>query len=84
MSPKTAEVQAAEILAAKKFHQLFEAPATETRGPLRVSYSIAGIEEGEDVETIMFCGGMFGTRLQAVSMDWLATKNGVRVLYIDR
>ena len=84
MSSKSPAVQAIEILAPRKFHGLFVAPATEARGPLRVSYSIAGIEEGENVETILFCGGMFGTRWQAVFMDWLASKNGVRVLFIDR
>jgi len=84
MSSKSPKIQAIELSAAGKFHQLFVAPATEAHGPLKVSYSIAGVEKGEDVETILFCGGMFGTRWQAVFMDWLALKNGVRVLFIDR
>jgi len=84
MSSKSAKIQAIEIIAPRKFHRLFVVPATESHGPLRVSYSIAGVEEGEDVETIMFCGGMFGTRWQAIFMDWLALKHRVRVLFIDR
>ena len=79
-----AQIQAIEILAPRKFHQIFTAPATDTRGPLKVSYAIAGIEHGDDVPTILFCGGMFGTRWQAPFSNWQAEKLGVRVLCTDR
>ncbi|KAH8820397.1 Alpha/Beta hydrolase protein [Xylogone sp. PMI_703] len=72
-----------EFLSNKKFHKKFTVPANETRGPLAVSYAIAGLEEG-DVPTIFFCGGMFGSRWQAAYLDFLAEKEGVRVLFLDR
>lgn len=78
------EIEAIEVLAPQKFHRLFVAPATDTRGPLKVSYAIAGVEEGDDVETILFCGGMFGARWQAFWQDHLATKHGIRVMFLDR
>jgi len=83
LSAQDHETRAFEVTAARKFHRMFTAPATDTRGPLKVTYAIAGIEEG-DVPTILFCGGMFGTRWQAVWADYLAEQEGVRVLHIDR
>lgn len=42
-------------------------------------------EEGEEEgETILFIGGMFGTRWQAVFMDFMAGREGVRCLFVDR
>jgi hypothetical protein len=84
MATTSLEVQAVEVLAPRKFHQIFTVPATDARGGLKVTYSIAGIEEGVDVPTILFCGGMFGTRWQAPFIDFMATRDGVRVLFIDR
>jgi pimeloyl-ACP methyl ester carboxylesterase len=84
---KEQEDQAIEILAPVKFHRVFTAPATATRGPLRASYAIAGVDVGEkedDVPTILFISGMMGTRYQALSLDYLAEKEGVRVLFLDR
>lgn len=78
------DIQAITALAPRKFHQIFTTPATESHGPLKTSFSIAGIEHGENVPTILFCGGMFGTRWQAHSFDWMATRDGVRVIFIDR
>jgi hypothetical protein len=31
---------------------------------MKVTYAMAGPEEGKDVPTILFCAGMFGTRLE--------------------
>ena len=73
-----------ELVSPIKFHQSFILPATDTHGALKVSYAVSGIPVGEDAPTIMFCGGMFGSRWMAVFNDFLATKVGVRVLYIDR
>jgi hypothetical protein len=84
MSTTSLEIEALEALAPRKFHQIFTVPATNTRGPLKVTYSIAGLEKGDDVPTILFCGGMFGTRWQACFLDWMATRDGVRVLFVDR
>lgn len=78
------EVQAITALAPRKFHRIFTTPATASRGPLKVTYSIAGIENGKDVPTILFCGGMFGTRWHAHFVDWMATRDEMRVLFIDR
>lgn len=57
------ETAAIERVAAGKFHRLFTAPATDSRGPLKFTYAIAGVEEG-DVPTILFFGGMMGNRWQ--------------------
>ena len=86
MSSASKEDQAIEIIAPRKFHRLFTTPATDERGPLKVSYSIAGVDvgEGDDVPTILFCGGMFGTRWQAVFLNWIAETEGVRILFLDR
>jgi hypothetical protein len=86
MSSATIETKAVELISPRKFHRIFTAPATDKRGPLRVSYAIAGrdVGEGEDVPNILFCGGMFGTRWQAHSLDYLATKQAVRLIFIDR
>lgn len=83
IQPEDARTQAIETLANRKFHHLFTLPSTPTHGPLKVTYSIAGIEKG-DVPTILFCAGMFGGRWLALYTDYLATKGGVRILYFDR
>jgi hypothetical protein len=31
---------------------------------MKVTYAMAGPEEGKDVPTILFCAGMFGTRFE--------------------
>ena len=79
-----AEQQAIEIIAPRKFHQTFTLPANGDHGILRLTYAIAGPDVGEDVPTILFCGAMFGTRWQAVGIDWLARKEKVRIIFIDR
>jgi len=78
------EEQAIEAIAPRKFHQVFKLPATDEHGALRLTYSIAGPELGEDVPTILFCGAMFGSRWQAVGIDWLAQKKRVRIIFMDR
>ncbi|KAG9229717.1 Alpha/Beta hydrolase protein [Amylocarpus encephaloides] len=67
-----------------RFHQRFTVPATEHHEILKISYGVCGPPLGEDVMTILFCGGMFGSRWQGVTLDHLARKMGVRVLFIDR
>ena len=81
---KSVEEQAIELIAPRKYHQVFTLPATSEHGPLRVTYAIAGVEHGDDVPTIVFCGGMFGSRWQAPFQNFIAEKEGVRLLYIDR
>lgn len=78
------EEQALEAIAPRKLHQIFTLPATDDHGPLKVSYAIAGPELGEEVPTIFFCGGMFGTRWMAMSYNFLAEKERVRMIFIDR
>lgn len=77
-------IQAIELVSPWKFHQIFTVPATDTHGLLKVTYSIAGIEIGDEAPTILFCGGMFGSRWQALFLDWMATRDEVRVVFIDR
>lgn len=84
MAVPSPELQAIEIIAPRKFHKIFAVPGTDTRGPLKVTYAIAGVQDGEGIPTILFCGGMFGVRWQAVFLNWLAEKEGVRILFIDR
>jgi hypothetical protein len=51
---------------------------------LKVTYGIAGVPIAEDVPSILFCGGMYGVKWQAVFMNWLAEKEGVWVIFADR
>jgi hypothetical protein len=84
MPSKTLDIKAIELILRIKYHGLFTIPATGKHGPLKISYSLAGTRDGTNVSTILFCGGMFGTRWQATFHDWIAQKHKVRVLYIDR
>jgi hypothetical protein len=77
------EEAAIKIASPLKFHRLFTLPATNDHGPLKVSYSIAGPEDG-DVPTILFIGGMFCTRWLNIVHEHLAQQEGVRILSIDR
>jgi len=82
---KSPEEQAIELIAPRKFHQIFTLPATENHGPLKVTYSVLGPPVGEDAPTVVFCGGMFGSRYPyMIFVNHLAEKHGVRVLCIDR
>ncbi|KAH9214438.1 Alpha/Beta hydrolase protein [Leptodontidium sp. 2 PMI_412] len=78
------EEQAITLISRRKFHRLFTLPATSTHESLKVTYGIAGPDIGEDAPTILYVGGMFGTRYLAITQDWLATQKGVRILMIDR
>lgn len=81
LSPQ--EEEAIKRISPRKFHRLFNLPATESHGALKVSYAVAGPEDG-DVPTILFCGGMFCTRWQMIVYEHLAQKEGVRIVSIDR
>ena len=86
MSSPSPEIQAIEKLASRKFHRIFTTPVTDEHGPLKVSYGIAGVDvgEGDDILNIFVCGGMFGKRHIAPWFDWLAGREGVRMICIDR
>jgi hypothetical protein len=86
MPSASQEIKAIELIAPRKFHRIFTVPATDKHGPLKVTYSIAGVDvdEGEDVPTIFFCGGMFGTRWLAPWLDWISKTEGVRMIFLDR
>ena len=81
---KSVEYQAIELIAPRKYHQSFQLAATASHDALRVTYGIAGVVDGEEVPTILFCGGMFGSRWQAVFQNHVAEQEGIRILYIDR
>ncbi|KAH7354775.1 Alpha/Beta hydrolase protein [Rhexocercosporidium sp. MPI-PUGE-AT-0058] len=80
----SAEEQAIIFISQRKFHRLFTLPATNSHDVLKVTYGIAGPDIGEDAPTILYIGGMFGTRYLAVTQDWFATQKGVRILMIDK
>lgn len=84
ISISSAEERAIGIAAPRKLHQIFTLPATDKHEALKVSYSIAGPEAGEDVPTILFCGGMFGGRWMAPGHNFYAEKERVRLIFIDR
>jgi hypothetical protein len=78
------EAQATELMARDKFNQTLTVPGTDKHGPLKVTYAIGGPEHGEDVPTILFCCGMLATRWIVYVFNWMAEKQGVRMLFIDR
>lgn len=77
------EAKVIEITSPRKFHRLFTLSATENHEPLKISYSIAGPEDG-DFPTILFVGGMFCTRWHNILCENLAQKEGVRIISTDR
>jgi hypothetical protein len=79
---KVCNAQALEIISSQKSHQSFKIPTTDKRGSLKVARSIAGVPIREP--SILFSGGMYEVRLQALSIDWLAKKAGVRLIFADR
>jgi hypothetical protein len=78
-----AETRAIEFLAQSRFHQSFFLPATPKHGRLRVTYTVAGVDDA-DAPTLLFCGGMFGGRWTVVGIHHLAVKMGVRLVCCDR
>lgn len=87
MSSKSKELKAVELISPWKFHRIFTVRATEKHGPLKVTYSIGGVDVGDggqDIPTILFCGAMFGTRWQAPWLDYIAEVERVRMVFIDR
>jgi hypothetical protein len=87
MSSKSKEIKALELISPWKFHRIFTIPASENKGPLKVTYSVGGVDigdGGEDVPTILFCSGMFGSRWLAPWLDYIAGKKGVRMIFLDR
>lgn len=84
MSTLSVEDQAFAIMAPRKLHQMFKIPATDKHDVLKVTYAIAGPDIGEDVPTILFCGGMFGTRYMAMSYNIFAENQRVRMIFFDR
>ncbi|THV50740.1 hypothetical protein BGAL_0138g00200 [Botrytis galanthina] len=83
MSLTPAQIEARELLAPIKFHQIFKLPATEKHAELKVSYAIAGPSD-ENAPTILFVVGMLGIRWLAFSFDHVAMEEGVRMIFIDR
>lgn len=78
------EEEAINLIAPRKLHQIFTLPATDEHPIVKVTYAIAGPDIGEDVPTILFIGGMFGTRYMAMWYNIFAEKQRVRMIFIDR
>ncbi|KAL3425300.1 hypothetical protein PVAG01_02091 [Phlyctema vagabunda] len=75
-----------ELLAfasAAQFHQSLFLPATPSHGSLRVTFAVVGLLE-ESAPTMLWLGGMFGTRYDGLSKHHMATTMGVRLVYCDR
>ncbi|KAK4984408.1 hypothetical protein LTR50_006621 [Elasticomyces elasticus] len=68
----------------RQFHRALTLPATASHDKLRVTYSIAGDEGDEEAPVILYIGPLFGSRLQAFDTHYLASKIGVRIIYIER
>lgn len=75
--------QAIEFACAKRFHQSFRLPGTGKYGSIRVTYAVGGALEPTS-PVLLWIGGMNGTRYQALDLDHLAKKAGLRVVFIDR
>jgi predicted membrane channel-forming protein YqfA (hemolysin III family) len=75
-----------EYISHIRFHQKFILPATETHGPLRITYSLVGVEgeRSEDAPVMLWCGGMFETRWVSTLYHSWAAKEGLRILRVDR
>ena len=78
------EDQAIATVSQRKFHQIFQVPGTDKHGPLKITYAVLGLPAGEDVPTIVFCAGMFGSRYTGIFANWMAEREGVRILLMDR
>lgn len=70
----------------KRFHRSITIGPTSAHQKLRVSFgTTSGVDDDKnDLETILFCGGMGASRLLLYRIDALAKKEGVRVIFIDR
>ncbi|KAI9647311.1 hypothetical protein NHQ30_003696 [Ciborinia camelliae] len=77
------QIEARELLAPIKFHQIFKVPATAKHAELKVSYAIAGPSD-ENAPTILFVSGMLAVRWLAFFFNHVAMEEGVRILLIDR
>jgi len=67
-----------------RFHQkfFFECKATGTRQ--RVTFSISGESKGEHDVYLLFISGLFGGRYNGAVVDHVATREGVKVIIMDR
>ncbi|THY02793.1 hypothetical protein D6D03_04835 [Aureobasidium pullulans] len=88
MSATTSAKDDAIAFASQKcFHQSITIDPTSAHQKLRVSFATtSGFDDDgkNDLETILFCGGMGASRLLLYRFDALAKKEGVRVIFIDR
>jgi hypothetical protein len=73
-----------------RFHRSFVLSPNPDKGrhkPLRVTYADAGYhdeESLEDIPVMLYAGGLFGGRYQALTVDEIAKKYRVRILFVDR
>lgn len=88
MSTTTSAKDDAIAFASQKcFHRSTTIGPTSAHQKLRVSFgTTSGFDDDgkNDLETILFCGGMGASRLLLYRFDALAKKEGVRVIFIDR
>jgi hypothetical protein len=74
---------ALQFTAAGWLHRALTVPLTDAHGPLRVTYSVAGLRD-EAAPLVLLCGGMFGGRWVGVLAHALAVRVGVRLVCVDR
>jgi len=71
------------LAAAGRFHQKIVFYSKTAQKEIRVTFATAGLQD-KDAPTILFTGGMYGGRWNALYIDYLCNKKGVRVIIADR
>ncbi|KAJ9156482.1 hypothetical protein NKR23_g1112 [Pleurostoma richardsiae] len=81
--PSQRAAEAAAYLDQSRFHCRLTVPATDDHGLLTVTYAVAGAQSNS-AHTVLFIGGMMGTRYLATLGDFLCEKLGLRFVVVDR
>jgi hypothetical protein len=74
---------AAEFVDQPRFHRRMKLPATDAHGELAVTYAVAGAQS-HAARTVLFIGGLMGSRYVATFVDYLAESYGLRIVVVDR
>lgn len=82
-SDEKIEDEIIEFASSIRFHQRFSFVCKTTQSRLHVTYSISGATT-EDAPVMLVVPGMFGGRYIGLWIDYLAAKEGVKVIVVDR
>ncbi|KAF7712321.1 Alpha/beta hydrolase fold-1 domain-containing protein [Penicillium ucsense] len=80
---ETAGEDVCAFVAAKRFHQSLCFPSATVQKTIRVTFAIAGCQE-PGTPTVLFAGGLYGGRWNALWIDHLCQQKRVRVVIPDR